>query len=174
MTLLLFGASQLCELAFAGRGCFWFSESVEGEGFRCWLTLTWTRGGLTFIPHSLITETAVLNAWEPVASTQTVTEGLMGNENHRNCSKEVCASLLPDSLPASIYPIKAAEAMTCLLPSWFHSADPPSLPLEGMMDWFETKPSHSQTERFLFTTGKNLKPLEKIMYQLCINSFTTR
>lgn len=98
----------------------------------------------------------------------------MGNENHRNFSKEVCASLLPDSLPASIYPIKAAEAMTCLLPSWFHSADPPSLPLEGMMDWFETKPSHSQTERFLFTTGNNLKPLEKIMCQLCINSFTTR
>lgn len=42
------------------------------------------------------------------------------------------------------------------------------------MDWFETKPSRSQTERFLFTTGNNLKPLEKIMCQLCINSFTTR
>lgn len=49
-----------------------------------------------------------------------------------------------------------------------------SLPLEGIMDWFETKPSHSQTERFLFTFGNNLKPLEKIMCQLCINSFTTR
>lgn len=58
--------------------------------------------------------------------------------------------------------------------SWFHSADPPSLPLESMMDWFETKPSRSQTERFLFTFGNNLKPLEKIMCQLCINSFTTR
>ena len=42
------------------------------------------------------------------------------------------------------------------------------------MDWFETKPSRSQTERFLFTTGNNLKPLEKIMCQLRINSFTTR
>lgn len=105
-------------------------------------------------------------------SNPTVTEGLLGSGNH-NCSKQVCASLLPVPLPASIYPIKVVEGMTCLLLSWFHSANPPSA-FEGMMDWFETKPSHSQTERFLFTTGNNLKPLEKITCQLCINSFTTR
>lgn len=88
--------------------------------------------------------------------------------------RRFCASLLTDPLPVSICPISATEAMTCLPLSRFHSGDPPSLLLEGMMDWFETKSSPSQTERFLFTLGNDLKPLEKIVCQLCINSFTTR
>lgn len=85
-----------------------------------------------------------------------------------------CLSPPPAPLPASICPIRATEATTRLPPSWFHSGDPSSWPLEGMMDWFETKPSPSQTERFPFyvgeqleTTGENHVP---IMYKL----FTTR
>lgn len=57
--------------------------------------------------------------------------------------------------------------------SGFHSADPPlGLQRHDGLVWM--KPSRSQTERFLFTFGNNLKPLEKIMFQLRINSFTTR
>lgn len=92
------------------------------------------------------------------------------SQNHQTAQRRVCASLLTDPHLLPSAQLKQQRPW----PAWFHSADPPSLPLESMMDWFETKPSRSQTERFLFTFGNNLKPLEKIMCQLCINSFTTR
>lgn len=86
--------------------------------------------------------------------------------------KEVCASLLSDPLPASIYPIKVVEGMTCLLLSWFHSANPPSA--FGVHDGLVLKQNHLvpklkgsflQLETTFETTGENHVPITyKLLY----------
>lgn len=74
----------------------------------------------------------------------------------------------------SLCPINATEATTRLPPSWLHSGDPSSLPWEGLMDWFETKPSPSQTERFLFYVGEQPETPGENHVPITCKLFTTR
>lgn len=145
---------------------FWSAESIEGGILGCWLTLTWKGEALTSGSLGQIAKTLFKYPWGGVCHG--------GGEGLGLSNSTVIVSFPKTSIDAPPHcPVSGPPPPSQLL-SWFHSADPPSLPLESMMDWLETKPSRSQTERFLFTFGNNLKPLEKIMCQLCINSFTTR
>lgn len=70
-------------------------------------------------------------------------------------------SLLP-LLPGLMGLVTTTEVVTAhRFPGFTQSTQP--LPSAGLMDWSETKPFHSETERVLFTFGNNLKPQEKIM-----------